>query len=130
MDGTKEEKREFQRIDLATPLTLKILCGEHFRSRNGVIARNVGAGGLLFRTAVESSVPAISCIVWIEQSAELSEICAPIENDLMFRTGGLVGRVVRIAEGEPDISYDIAVRFVRKEEMTKEEILALPAEKN
>ncbi len=130
MDGTKEEKREFQRIDHAAPLNLKILCGEHFRSRNGVITRNVGAGGLLFRTAVESSVPAISCFVWIERSTELSEICTPIENDLMFRAGGLVGRVVRIAEGEPDISYDIAVRFVRKEEMTKDEIRALPAEKN
>jgi hypothetical protein len=35
------------------------------------------------------------------------------------------GRVVRIAEGEPELSYDIGVCFLRRKNMTEDDINAL-----
>ena len=52
-------------------------------------------------------------------------VCAEIEEDLIVHKGGVFGRVVRIAEGNPGISYDIGVCFLRKGSMKEEEIQVL-----
>ena len=52
-------------------------------------------------------------------------ICEEIENDLVIHKNGVFGRVVRIAEGIPGEAYDIGVCFLRRNEMTEDQIQLL-----
>lgn len=122
---TSEDKREFLRVDYETPLNFKVLSGEKFNVKSDICSRNISACGLLFRTTRESSIPALSSIVWIELDQKMMNICSEIEDDLVTYKNGIFGRVVRIAEGEPGRSYDVGICFLRKKNMTAEEIQAL-----
>ncbi len=125
MNGDYEEKREFLRIDYESELNYKILKDEKLMAKTDVKSRNISASGVLFRTSSESSIPALSSIVWIELDPKMMNICAEIEDDLVIHKNGVFGRVVRIAEGEPGKSYDIGVCFLRKKDMTEEEMKEL-----
>ena len=59
----------------------------------------------------------------------MMSVCSEIEDDLLIHNGGIFGRVVRIAEGEPAKSYDVGIAFLRKKSMTQEEIEQLVSEK-
>ena len=128
MHADLEEKREFLRVEHEAPLKFKILSGDKLAAKADVFSRNVSACGLLFRTASESSIPALSSIIWIELDPKMLNICAEIEKDLVIHKNGIFGRVVRIAEGEPGKSYDVGICFLRKKDMTTEEIQALTTE--
>ena len=123
-----EEKREFLRMDYETPLNFRVLSGDKLTAKSDVFSQNISACGLLFRTSRESSIPALSSIVWIELDQKMMNICAEIEADLIIHKSGVFGRVVRIAEGEPGKSYDIGICFLRKKDMTAEETQALMAD--
>lgn len=125
MHADIEEKREFLRVDHEVPLKFKMLSGDKLAAKSDVFSRNVSACGLLFRTLSESSIPVLSSIIWIELDPKMINICAEIENDLVIHKNGVFGRVVRIAEGEPGKSYDVGVCFLRKKDMTNEEIQTL-----
>ena len=120
-----EEKREFLRVDYETPLDYKVLSGDKLASKSDILCRNLSACGLLFRTSSESSIPSLSDIVWLGLDDHMMNICTEIEEDLILHNNGVFGRVVRIAEGEPGVSYDIGVCFLRRKNMTEEEIEAL-----
>ncbi|MGB2600773.1 MAG: hypothetical protein WBD00_07920 [Candidatus Omnitrophota bacterium] len=125
MSGESDDKREFLRVDYETPLNFKVLKDEKLTSKSDISSINVSACGLLFRTSTDSSIPSLSSIVWIELDSKMMNICAEIEGDLIIHKNGVFGRVVRIAEGEPGKSYDIGVCFLRKTDMSEEEITAL-----
>ncbi len=125
MDGDFKEKREFPRVEYESSLIFKVLSGDRLVARPDICSRNVSAGGLLFRTSTESSIPAISRIVWTELDAKLRDVCSVISNDLVTHKAGILGKVVRIAEGEPGRSYDVGVSFLRKKNPPEEEVLAL-----
>ncbi|MDD3088793.1 MAG: hypothetical protein PHT95_02480 [Candidatus Omnitrophica bacterium] len=120
-----DDKREFLRIDHEKPINFKVLKSARLISRSDVASRNISASGLLFRTSNEISVPALSSIVWIELDQNMIGVCSEIEQDLVTFKNGVYGRVVRIAEGEPGISFDIGVCFLRKSRMTENEIKEL-----
>jgi len=120
-----DEQREFLRVDYEKLLNFKVLKGNKLLGKNDILSRNISACGLLFRTPSESSVPALSSIVWLELDERLMNICAEIEDDLIIHNNGVFGRVVRIAEGEPGKSYDVGVCFLRKKNMSEEDIQAL-----
>jgi len=119
------ENREFFRVDYETKLNFKVLSGEKLDHRSEIFSRNVSACGLLFRTSKESSIPVLSSIVWVELDPKMMAVCSEIEEDLVVHKDGIFGRVVRIAEGEPGKSYDIGVAFLRKKNMSKEELETL-----
>ncbi len=125
MTGDMEEKREFLRVDYETQLNFRVLTGEKFTTKSDIVSRNISASGLLFRTESESSIPALSSVVWLELDPKMMNICSEIEDDLIAHKNGVFGRVVRIAEGEPGKSYDIGVCFLRRQDMTEEEIQIL-----
>ena len=125
MFSDDEEKREFLRIDHETPLNFKLLAGERFMSKLDIISQNISACGLLFRTVKESSIPALSSIVWVELDTKMVNICEEIENDLVIHKNGVFGRVVRIAEGIPGESYDIGICFLRRNEMPEDQVQSL-----
>jgi len=122
MHADFEEKREFLRVDYEKQLNFKVLSGEKLSSKQDVLARNVSASGLLFRTSSESSIPALSSVVWIELDEKMMNICSEIEEDLLIHNNGVYGRVVRIAEGEPGKSFDVGVCFLRKKDLSEQEI--------
>ena len=128
MNFEGQEKREFLRVDHEAVLNLKVLGAEKLAGKPDVISRNISACGLLFRASSESSVPALSSIVWLKLDQKMMNICSEIEEDLLMHNGGIFGRVVRIAEGEPGKSYDVGVAFLRKKNMTDEEIRDLISE--
>ncbi|MBU1083641.1 MAG: PilZ domain-containing protein [Candidatus Omnitrophota bacterium] len=119
------EKRDFLRVDHETPLNFKILTGDKFTAKSDIMSRNISASGLLFRTSKDSSIPAISNIIWVELDERMINICSEIEEDLVSKSGGVFGRVVRISEGEPGMSYDVGVCFLRKKDLSEEEIVEL-----
>ena len=82
MSENYEEKREFLRVDLEKPLNFKTLKGEKLIARSDILSRNVSACGLLLRTTTESSIPALSSIVWIEIDDKIMNICAEIEEPM------------------------------------------------
>ncbi len=125
---SNDDKREFLRVGYETSLNFKLLKGEKLASKSDIFSQNISAAGLLFRTSSESSIPALSSIVWIELDDKMMNICTEIENDLLIFNNGVFGRVVRIAEGEPDKSYDIGVCFLRRKNMTEAEIQTLITE--
>jgi len=121
----RDDRREFLRVDYDNPLNFKVMKGEKLAGKQDISSSNISACGLLFTTSSESSIPALSSVVWIELDPKLMNICSEIESDLVIHNGGVFGRVVRIAEGEPGKSFNIGVCFLRKKEMTPEEIQAL-----
>ena len=122
---TYDDRREFLRMDYEKPLNFKVLSGEKLSTKSDVYSRNISACGLLFRTAKDASIPALSSIVWVELDQKMLNICGEIESDLVTHKNGVFGRVVRIAEGEPGQSYDVGICFLRKKDMTESEIQAL-----
>jgi hypothetical protein len=128
MHADFEEKREVLRVDHETPLNFKVLSGDKLAAKSDVSSRNISASGLLFRTSSESSIPALSSIVWVELDQKMMNICAEIEHDLVIHKNGVFGRVVRIAEGEPGVSYDVGICFLRRKDMSEEEINTLITE--
>jgi len=122
METNNDEKREFLRVDYETDLNFKVLAGDKLTTKSDISSRNISACGLLFRTASEAAIPALSSIVWIELDDKMLNVCSEIEHDLVIHNGGIFGRVVRIAEGEPGQSYDIGVCFLRRKDVTDEEI--------
>lgn len=123
MKGYSDERREFLRVDHETLLNYKEVKGDRLSPKNEILTRNVSACGLLFRTS--NIPPALSSVIWVELDPKLLSICSEIEKDLVIRSGGIFGRVVRIAEGEPGVSYDVGVCFLRKKNMTDKEIMEL-----
>ena len=123
-----EEKRSFLRVDHENPLNFKVLSGERFISKSDISSRNVSGAGILFRTGTESSIPAISSIVWVELDEKMLNVCAEVEEDLLIHKNGIFGRVVRIAEGEPGQSFDIGICFLKKKDMSSEELQTLLAD--
>jgi hypothetical protein len=122
-----EERREFLRVDYEKSLNFKELKGEKLSPKGEAVSRNVSACGILFRT--EKMPPALSSVIWLELDTKMMNICSEIEDDLIIHNGGIFGRVVRIAEGEPGKSYDVGVAFLRRKSMTEKEIQQLLAEK-
>lgn len=124
---TLEEKREFLRVDHEAQLNFKVLRGEKFASKSDISSRNVSASGLLFRTPSETSIPSLSSTIWVELDPKMINICSEIEGDLLMHNSGVFGRVVRIAEGAPGLSYDVGVCFLKKNDMARDEIETLKA---
>jgi hypothetical protein len=122
-----ENRREFLRVDYEKSMNFKELKGEKLSQKGEVTTKNVSACGILFRT--DKIPPALSSIIWIELDDKMMGICSEIESDLVIHNGGIFGRVVRIAEGEPGLSYDVGVAFLRRKNMTEQEIEQLKAEK-
>ena len=121
-EASFEEKREFLRVDHEKPINFKVLAGDKLAAKSDTFSRDISAAGILFRTTTESSIPALSSIVWIELDEKMMNICSEIEHDLVKHEGGIFGRVVRIAEGEPGISYDVGVCFLRKSRLTEQDM--------
>ena len=120
MCAETDNHREFLRLDHETVLTFREVKSDKLANKQEIFTRNVSACGLLFRT--ESIPPSLSSIIRIELDSKIKGLCEEIEEDLLILDGGILGRVVRISEGEPGVSYDVGICFLRRKNMTENEI--------
>jgi len=120
MNVIGEEQREFLRVDHETMLNFREVRSEKLSNKNAILTKNVSACGLLFRT--ENIPPTLSSTILVELDEKMMSLCSEIEEDLVIIENGIMGRVVRISEGEPDVSYDVGICFLRRKNMTKNDI--------
>lgn len=126
MEHNHEENREFLRIDHEALVGVREVKGEKLSNKSEILMKNVSPCGLLYRT--HQIPPALSSVIWIELDPKVMSVCSEIEDDLIMSSGGILGRVVRIAEGEPNESYDVGVCFLRRKDLTEEEVEELVKE--
>jgi len=120
MHADFDEQREFLRIDHGTSINFREVKTDKLANKSAVLTKNISACGLLFRT--NSIPPALSSIIWVGLDEKMMSLCSEIEEDLIVCGNGVLGRVVRIAEGEPEVSYDVGICFLRRKNMTDTEI--------
>ena len=121
-----EEHREFLRVGHEVNVKYHEVKKSEASPKIDILTKNVSACGLLFRTS--HIPPALSSIIWVELDSRMINVCSEIEGDLLIHKGGILGRVVRLAEGEPGVSYDVGICFLRKKDMSEDEIGKLLAE--
>ena len=126
MSDASQERREFLRMDYERDVKFRELRGEKLSTKTQAATRNISACGLLFRTG--SIPPALSSIIWVELDQKMTNICSEVEGDLIIHNGGVFGRVVRISEGEPGQSYDIGIAFLRRKDVTEDQIEELTSQ--
>ncbi|MBF0252610.1 MAG: PilZ domain-containing protein [Candidatus Omnitrophica bacterium] len=118
-----EEQREFLRMDHETAVDFREVKTDKLSNKSHIMTRNISASGLLFRTT--NIPPALSSTIWVQLDDKMLNICSEIEEDLIMKDEGVLGRVVRISEGEPGVSYDIGICFIRKSSLSEVEIQQL-----
>lgn len=127
MNVSFDEHREFLRVEYAAPVHYKEVRANRLLFKNEMLTRNISPAGILFRT--KSVPPALSSTVWIELDQKMMNICSEIEHDLIVRDQGIFGRVVRIAEGEPGMSYDVGICFLRRKSLTDRDLAEILPDK-
>ncbi len=120
-----EEHREFLRVGHESNVEYREVKESKISPKIEIQTRNVSACGLLFRTT--HIPPALSSMIWVELDSRMMNVCSEVEKDLLIHKGGILGRVVRLAEGEPGVSYDVGICFLRKKDMDENEIKKLLA---
>jgi len=120
MHADHDDQREFLRIDYETNLNYQEIKDQKLSHKKEILTRNISACGVLFRTT--NMPPALSSIIRIELDPKMVNVCSELEEDLILHNGGVLGKVVRISEGEPGVSYDIGVCFLRKRDITDKEL--------
>ena len=106
------ERREFFRLDYATPLTYKV-CKEETISKllQGYTA-DISELGVLCN--IKDRVNKDD-ILWLCFDRATLNICAEIEKKALIYQQGVIGKVVRIEPKDIDV-FDVGVRFITREE--------------
>jgi c-di-GMP-binding flagellar brake protein YcgR len=115
-----ENRREFLRIDHEVMIAYREVKGEALSNKSEILSRDISASGLLFRT--KGIPPALSSIICLEVDEKMKSLCAEIEEELIAGDKGVLGRVVRISEGEPGESYDVGIAFLRRTQLSDDEL--------
>ena len=120
------ERREYLRLDYESKVVFRELKENKLSNKHEILTRDVSASGVLFRTA--QVPPALGTIICVEMDDKMVNVCSEVEEELITRDNGILGRVVRISEGEPGVSYDVGVAFLRRQKMSDEELCDLLSE--
>ena len=116
------EKREFFRLDIASPLKFKSYEPEQQQAE--ATSRNISQAGVLFQT--KNNPPAISSILWMDLDIRTLKICQEIENRALIFNNGILGKVVRVEENPRlNDAYDVGVCFLTKDQQNSREVQAI-----
>ncbi|MCG8431047.1 MAG: PilZ domain-containing protein [Candidatus Omnitrophica bacterium] len=107
-----QERREFSRIDHASPLSFKV-CKEETVSRllEGYTA-NVSEAGLF--CTLKQPVQ-MDDILWLAFDRSTLECCSGLEKRALIYQNGVIGRVVRVESVEGD-AFKVGIQFITREE--------------
>jgi hypothetical protein len=116
------ERREFVRLDYATPLACKVCKRETIDKLLHGYTSNISQSGLLCNVREQVSQ---EDVLWISFDRSVLEICRELERRAFIYQNGIIAKVARV-EPVNDGSYDLGVRFVTREEWSN--TLVLPQE--
>ena len=127
--NTAQERREFFRINFATPLKFKSysrLVTDSPKEAKGT-SQNISQSGILFQ--MENNPPQLSSVVWMALDIRTLKICQEIENRALIFNNGVLGRVVRVEEDlENRHVYDVGICFIKKSQKDEREVQQILAE--
>lgn len=107
-----QERREFLRLDYATPIAYKV-CNKKTVSNllNGYTS-NISQSGLLCE--IKDKVKKDD-ILWLSFDRATLSICEDLEKRALIYQNGVVGKVVRI-EHKVEDAYNVGIQFITREE--------------
>ena len=121
-----QNRREFFRLKFSAPVRFKTChtdVKESSSSDAAGVSQNISQSGILFQTS--EIPPQLSSILWMDLDLRTLKICREIEDRALIVNNGLVGKVVRVEEGEKN--YDIGVCFLTQEEKSSSDVRSLIA---
>jgi len=111
-NNVSAERREFLRLDYATPLAYKVCKKETITKLLEGYTSNVSPAGLLCNVK-ETVSP--EDILWLSFDRGVLSICAELEKRIFIYQNGIIGKVVRV-ESKGYANFDVGVKFITREE--------------
>ena len=107
-----EERREFVRIEYATPLAYKVCRRETVSKLLQGYTSDVSQSGLLCK--IEEKVNKDD-IIWLSFDRAVLGICQDLEKRVFIYQNGIIGKVARVESCTPG-AFDVGVHFITREE--------------
>ncbi|MFH1413785.1 MAG: PilZ domain-containing protein [Candidatus Omnitrophota bacterium] len=109
---TGQERREFLRLDCATPLGFKVC-------KKGTISKlfqgysvNISEAGILCKITEKVKK---EDVLWLSFDRSVLSICEELERRVLIYQNGIIAKVVRIEHKDPS-DYSVGVKFLTREE--------------
>ncbi|MCX5708177.1 MAG: PilZ domain-containing protein [Candidatus Omnitrophica bacterium] len=106
------ERREFARLPFSKPLAYKVCKKETLSMLLEGYTVNVSTAGLL--CTLKDKVN-LEDILWLSFDKSILIICSEMEKKSLIYQNGVIGKVVRINQGENE-NYDVGVKFITRVE--------------
>lgn len=116
-----QNRREFFRLKFSAPVRFK---SYPKTSQESGVSQNISQSGILFQTP--KNPPQLSSLLWMNLDLRTLKICQEIENRALILNNGVVGKVVRVEEGQRN--YDVGVCFLTQEQRDTSEVQKLITE--
>lgn len=107
-----QERRQFFRLDYATPLRFKVCKKETLSQILQGYTVNISQAGLLCN--IKEKVQEED-ILWLSFDRAILHICEELEKKAFIHQNGIIGKVVRITHKDNN-EYDIGIKFITREE--------------
>lgn len=112
MPNTDNERREFVRINYATPLACKICKKETLEKLFQGYTSNISPAGLLCNL---NEIVSANDIIWLSFDRGTLIICAQLEKRALIYQNGIIGKVIRV-EPKGRNNYDVGIKFITRQE--------------
>jgi len=112
LDNLSTDRREFMRLDYATPLAYKVCKKETITKLLAGYTSNVSTAGLLCN--VKETV-GLEDILWLSFDRGVLSICEELEKRVFIYQNGIIGKVVRVESRGFD-NFDVGIKFITREE--------------
>ncbi len=106
------ERRKAGRVEYAVPLSYKVCKEETISKLLEGYTSNISPQGLLCNIKERVST---DNILWLVFDRDTLDFCSQIEKSSLVYQRGIVGKVVRVQDGQNG-TYDVGIRFITREE--------------
>jgi hypothetical protein len=112
------ERRQFLRLDYATPLACKVCKKETIDILLKGYTSNISESGLLCNIKERVNK---DDILWLSFDRSVLDICSELEKKVFIYQNGIIGKVVRVMPSDEGV-YDLGIRFITREEQNSTHI--------
>lgn len=110
--NTDNERREFARLDYATPIAYKVCKKETISKLLEGYTSNISTSGLLCNVK-EGVNP--EDILWLSFDRGVLSVCEELEKRVFIYQNGIIGKVVRVESKGLD-NFDVGIKFITRQE--------------
>lgn len=111
-DYSRQERREFIRLDYVTPLAYKVCKEETISKLLLGYTSNISEVGIL--CTIDQKVDKED-VLWLSFDRATLTICEDLEKNILIYQNGIIGRVARI-DKKDDGMYDVGIKFITRQE--------------